>query len=171
MLTQLSNNSQYECIAMDAITFSSQSKFFDKILVKEMIHHLNKEEQEQLIKNLFTRLNNNGRFLLILLPPTIEYPLFEAALQRYEELQPNYKFLAELFKQVGFKTEVDFVKYPLNISKIKYLKMVENRYMSLLSSFSDREIIEGINEIKSKYSDKDILSFNDTFVFIIGTKI
>ncbi len=170
LLAQFPDNNQYQCIAADAITFSSQSRLFDKILVKEMIHHLNQEEQEQLIKNLFTRLNSNGKFLLLLLPPTIEYPLFEAALKRYEQLQPNYQDLAELFKQAGFKTEIALVKYPLNISKTKYIQMVQNRYMSLLSSFNDREILEGINEIKNKYSEQDILSFNDTFVFILGTK-
>ncbi|WP_141565566.1 class I SAM-dependent methyltransferase, partial [Anaplasma marginale] len=70
MLSQLSDNSKYECVVMDAITFSSQPRSFDKIIIKEMIQHLNKEERECLIKNLFDRLNNKGKFLLILLPPT-----------------------------------------------------------------------------------------------------
>lgn len=170
LLAQLSGDDRYECIVMDAVTFSSQPKCFDKILIKEMIHHLNREEQESLIKNLFARLNNNGKFLLILLPPKIEYPLFKAALEKYEKLQPHYNYLVELYKKAGFQTQIDFIRYPLSIPKTKYIKMVENRYMSLLSSFDDREIVEGINEIKLKYSDKDILEFNDTFVFITGEK-
>ena len=170
MLANLSDDSQYKCIATDAISFSSQPGLFDKILIKEMIHHLNREEQECLINNLFKRLNYNGRFLLILLPPTIEYPLFDSALRKYERLQPHYNYLVKLFKEAGFQTQVNFVKYPLNISKTKYIKMVENRYMSLLSSFNDREISEGIDEIKQNYSNKDILSFQDIFVFITGTK-
>ncbi len=170
MLAQLSNDSQYECIATDAISFSYEPRFFDKIIVKEMIHHLNKDEQESLIKNLFERLNVGGKFLLILLPPTIEYPLFEKALRKYEKLQPNYNFLVKLFKKAGFETEIDFVKYPLNISQEKYIKMVKNRYMSLLSSFSDREIQEGINEIKQKHLNQNTLYFNDIVVFITGKK-
>ncbi len=170
MLEQLSDRNKYECVVMDAIKFSSQPRSFDKIIIKEMIHHLNNEEQKLLIKNLFDRLNNKGQFLLTLLPQTIEYPLFETALHRHKELQPDYKILAELFKNAGFQTKIDFVSYPLNIAKTKYLKMVENRYMSLLSSFSDREILAGINEIEQKYSDKEILKFNDVFVFVLGTK-
>ncbi|MEO0970705.1 MAG: SAM-dependent methyltransferase, partial [Cyanobacteria bacterium J06639_18] len=76
----------------------------------------------------------------------------------------------ELFKKTGFKTSVDFVEYPLSIPKDRYIRMVENRYMSLLSSFDDKEIQEGVFEIEQKYSDKDILEFNDRFVCIVGEK-
>jgi len=170
MLTQLSDDRKYESVVMDAIAFSALPRSFDKILVKEMIHHLEQEQQNCLIKNLFDRLNINGQFLLILLPQKIEYPLFEAALLRHQKLQPDYKLLAAEFEKVGFQTEVNFVPYPLSISKTKYLRMVKNRYMSLLSSFSDREIEAGIKEIEQKYCDREILNFNDTFVFILGKK-
>ncbi|WP_201026132.1 class I SAM-dependent methyltransferase [Mastigocoleus testarum] len=170
MLAQLSDNSDYKCVAMDAVEFSRQSYEYDKILIKEMIHHLNVNEQEKLTENIFARLHLGGKFLLILLPPTIEYPLFEAALSRYEELQPDYKYLVELFNKTGFKTSVDFVEYPLSIPKNRYIMMVKNRYMSLLSSFDDNEIQEGVFEIEQKYSDKDILEFNDRFVCIVGEK-
>ena len=33
---------------------------------------------------------------------------------------------------------------------------------------NDREILEGIDGIKQKYSNKDVLSFKDIFVFISG---
>ena len=52
----------------------------------------------------------------------------------------------------------------------RYLKMVENRYMSLLSTFSDREIQQGLDELKNKYSQRSMLQFNDRFVFITGKK-
>ncbi len=48
--------------------------------------------------------------------------------------------------------------------------MVENRYMSLLSTFSDREIQQGLDELKNKYSQRSMLQFNDRFVFITGKK-
>ena len=62
---------------MDAIDFASQAEKFDKILIKEMIRHIS--DKPKLIANLLKRLNAGGILLLILLPPTIEYPLFESA--------------------------------------------------------------------------------------------
>ena len=127
-------------------------------------------QNQKLITNLFNRLNAGGIFLLMLLPPTIEYPLFESAKKSYEKLQPHYRELEDIFDRVGFKTEVSFVKYPLSLNKDKYLRMVKNRYMSLLSMFSDEEISQGIKEMKAKYSEQLTLDFNDVFVYIKGQK-
>ncbi len=168
MLEQIPSNDTYKPLVMDAIDFSSQGYIFDKIFIKEMIHHIS--NKQKLITNLFNRLNAGGIFLLILLPPTIEYPLFESAKKSYEKLQPHYRELEDIFDRVGFKTEVSFVKYPLSLNKDKYLRMVKNRYMSLLSMFSDEEISQGIQEKKEKYSEQLTLDFNDVFVYIKGQK-
>lgn len=170
MLSYFPDSKKYKCISMDAVEFSFQPFSFDKILIKEMIHHLNEKQQETLIDNLFDRLNNGGKFLLILLPLTLEYPLFKTALDKHKELQPDYMILANLFEEAGFQTEINMVKYPLNLSKSKYFQMVKNRYMSLLSSFTDLEIEKGLNEMEEKYININNLAFNDVFVFITGTK-
>ncbi len=168
MLEQIPLNDTYQPLLMDAMDFASQGDIFNKIFIKEMIHHIS--DKQKLIANLFNRLNAGGILLLILLPPTIEYPLFESAKKSYEELQPHYQQLEDIFERVGFKTSVSFVKYPLSLDKDKYFRMVENRYMSLLSMFSDEEISQGIKEMKEKYSEQLTLDFNDVFVFIKGQK-
>ena len=168
MLEQIPLNDTYQPIEMEAMDFASQGDIFDKIFIKEMIHHIS--DKPNLIANLFNRLNPGGILLLILLPPTIEYPLFESAKKSYEELQPHYRELEDIFEPVGFQTEVSFVKYPLSLDKDKYFKMVENRYMSLLSMFNDEEISQGIKEMKEKYLEQLTLHFNDVFVFIKGQK-
>ena len=86
------------------------------------------------------------------------------------QLQPHYEELENIFNQVGFQTEVSFVKYPLSLDKSRYFRMVENRYMSLLSLFSDEEIRQGIREMEEKYLAQSTLEFNDVFVFIKGKK-
>ncbi|MGK7937824.1 MAG: methyltransferase domain-containing protein [Xenococcaceae cyanobacterium] len=168
MLEQIPLNDTYQPREMEAMDFASQGDIFDKIFIKEMIHHIS--DKPKLIANLFNRLNPGGILLLILLPPTIEYPLFESAKKSYEELQPHYRELEDIFEPVGFQTEVSFVKYPLSLDKDKYFKMVENRYMSLLSMFNDEEISQGIKEMKEKYLEQLTLDFNDVFVFIKGQK-
>ena len=168
MLKQIPVNHSYEPIFMDAVEFSSKANNLDKILLKEMIHHV--PDKNKLIANLFNSLNPGGIFLLILLPPTIEYPLFELAKKTYEEVQPHYTTIETIFKDVGFQTEVSFVSYPLSIDKAQYFTMVENRYMSLLSRFSDEQIQEGLKEINQTYSSQSTLDFKDTFVFMVGKK-
>ena len=168
MLEQIPSNNNYNPLLMDAVEFSGKAKNFDKILLKEMIHHV--PDKNKLIANLFNSLNSGGIFLLILLPPTIEYPLFELAKKTYEEVQPNYTTIETIFKNVGFQTEISFVSYPLSIDKAQYFTMVENRYMSLLSRFTDVEIQEGLKEMNETYLSQSTLDFNDNFVFIVGRK-
>ena len=137
-------------------------------LMKEAIHHI--DNKELLFSSLFEKLTSGGIFLLILLPPTIEYPLFKEALERYERGQPNYKDLTSLLEKVGFNVSVDFVEYLQSIPKEQYLKMVANRYMSLLSFFDDQQLEEGLAEISEKYAQQSILEFPDRFVFITASK-
>ena len=58
--------------------------------------------------------------------------------------------------------------YQVKISKTKYLKMIDNRYISTLLNFNDNQIIDGLNEIKSKY--KNILKFKDRLICFIIKK-
>ena len=54
--------------------------------------------------------------------------------------------------------------YRVEVSKKKYIKMIMNRYISLLS-FSKKQISTGVNEINFKYNE--IIKFNDKLVCII----
>jgi ubiquinone/menaquinone biosynthesis C-methylase UbiE len=168
MLEQIPNNIKYKCIEMDAVEFSALSGTYNKIIIKELIHHIN--ELDLLLGNLFQRLTDGGILLLILLPPTIDYPLFSTALRKYEEFQPNYNNLASLLAKIGFHVAVNFVEYPLEIPKSKYFQMVQNRYMSLLSTFDDEQLALGLNEMEQKYAQQSILKFSDRFVFITASK-
>lgn len=168
MLEQIPKNFKYKSVEMDAIDFSALSGTYNKIIIKELIHHIN--DLELLLGNLFQRLTSGGILLLILLPPTIDYPLFSKALRKYEDVQPNYNNLASVLSKIGFNVAVDFVEYPLAIPKSKYLQMVQNRYMSLLSTFDDEQLAIGLAEMEQKYAQQSILKFSDRFVFITASK-
>jgi SAM-dependent methyltransferase len=170
MLSKVPEGNGFDPIHMDALSFSREAMRYDKVLVKELIHHIDEANRDELLANLYSNLRSPGRLLLLMLPPSIDYPLFEDALQRYEEAQPHYDPLAERFAAAGFDVSVDFVEYPLVIAKDKYLEMVQKRYMSLLSEFSDAEIEDGLEEIRKRYRDEDPLRFVDRFVFITGHK-
>ena len=50
--------------------------------------------------------------------------------------------------------------FKVNITKSKYVQMIKGRYISCLLNISDKEIIKGVNEIKSNY--KNQIKFTDT---------
>ena len=170
MLESLENTNGVKTIAMDAISFSNLDINYDKVFIKEMIHHI-ENGKEIIYQNIFKNLNPNGIFIILLLPPTIEYPLFNKALNYYEAHQPHYQEIANGFEKVGFVTDVQKINYPLEINKKRYFNMVSNRYMSLLSQFSDDEIEKGIFEMEEKYKNVKTLRFNDTFIVVRGKKI
>jgi hypothetical protein len=69
----------------------------------------------------------------------------------------------------GLETELTYDGYQLSFPKGRYLAMVRNRYMSLLSGFTDAELEQGITQIRERYPG-DRLEFPDTFAFIRGIK-
>ena len=168
MLEQIPQKQNLQTIEMDAIEFTRSSEVYDKVLMQYMIHHIS--NREELISNLFNKLNNKGQILIIRLAGIIDHPLFAAAKTRYEEAYKSSDALVQSMKNLGFKTSIETIDYNVSLEKDKYLKMVEERYMSILSSFNDIEIKEGIEEINGKYSDQTILNFPEHILFIIGQK-
>ena len=168
MLKEIPKNSQLKTMEMDGVRFSKQPGTYNKIFLKEAIHHI--EEKIILFQNLYQRLTPGGIFLLLLWPPDIEHPLFVKALELFKKSQPHYQELINLLQQVGFVTDMDMVEYSLELPRNKYFEMVENRYVSTLSEFNDAELALGLKEIEEKYQDKPMLKFNDRMVFIAATK-
>ena len=137
-------------------------------MIKDAIHLIS--DLDRLFSHLFQRLNPGGILLVVMLPPTIEHPLFDKALRRYEQGQPDYRDFAKLMGDAGFEVEIDFFEYPLAIERSQYLYMVESRYMTVLANFSDREIEEGVEEMAQKYKECSVLQFTERFVFLQAVK-
>ena len=142
MLANLKSKQGFKIFVKDAIEFSKMNLKYDKVFIKEMIHHVKKGRQK-IYENVYRNLNTNGIFIILLLPPKIEYPLFDMAMEYYEKSQPHFSTIEQGMKNAGFKVEMDFIEYPLQIKKEKYYNMIRNRYMSLLSQYSDAEIENG----------------------------
>ncbi len=169
MIEQVPLNNKARCLIMSAEEFTKRKdENYNKILMKHMLHFI--ENRSNLIKDLFNRLPNNGILLLVMMPPVTNHPLFKAAIKRYKDLQPQYKDIITLFENTGFKTSIKLIDYPVTIEKNKYFKMIENYYLTLLSSFNEKEIQAGVNELKIKYKKSKTLNFNERYIFIKGQK-
>ncbi|NIR29729.1 MAG: class I SAM-dependent methyltransferase [Gammaproteobacteria bacterium] len=155
-------------VCMDALTFSAQPGHYDKVLMKESVHHV--QDRPALFGNLHRRLNPGGILLLVHIPPVIDYPLFEAALERSKTWHADPDQLARQLEAAGFTVERDALDYRHVIDKEAYFRMVRHRYMSLLSSFSDEELAVGLQEMAERYADRDMLEFNDHFDYLTASK-
>ncbi|MCW2934136.1 MAG: Methyltransferase type 11 [Actinomycetia bacterium] len=139
----------------------------DAIVVKEALHHVPAGDRQAVLNGLAELLPPGGRILIVMLPTRIGYPLFTAALERFESLQPDPGEIAAMLSSAGLETGVTWDSYGLTVEKNRYLSMVRNRYMSLLSTFTDAELERGITEIRERHPG-DRLEFADRFAFIRG---
>jgi len=151
----------------DAIIFMRKTKItFDLILIKQTIHLL---EISQIIKLLImckNKLNPGGKIIILSLDPdNNEIPTFlimdkklKNSLKRDRKI---FNLIIKIFKSVIIKNYIFKVK----ILKKEYTEMIKKRYISTLLNFNDKQIIDGINEINSKY--KKELKFKDRLTCLI----
>lgn len=139
----------------------------DAMWLKESVHHV--ADQAGTLRGLAGRLAPGGRLLVVMLPATIRYPLFQAALDRFEELQPDPADIEGHLRAAGLDAGLTHVEHELRIERDKYFGMVRGRYMSLLSTFSDSEIEKGIEEMREAHPEP-VLVFPDRFAFVLGQR-
>lgn len=138
---------------------------FKAILVKEAIHHVT--DQVAVIEGLAKLLAPGGRLLVVMLPTSIEYPLFQAARDRFRELQPDPQDIAAAMSDAGLAVELSYDDFPLALPIERYVTMVRDRYLSLLSMFDDEELAAGVAEIRRRYPGERV-EFMDRFAFVLG---
>ncbi len=167
MLANLDASVQIETIVGDADSFSERGERVDRILIKEAVHHF--PDPSMSLSNLARCLTGGGRLLIVMLPQRIRYPLFQAALKRFERLQPNHLDIADALRDG--QLDVEIAHHTLNqaLPTERYIQMVEGRYMSLLSEFSDEELSAGVEEMRRTLTG-DTVTFPDDFVFLTGIR-
>jgi SAM-dependent methyltransferase len=139
---------------------------YDALLLKEMLHHVG--DRAAVIAGLARLLRPGGRMLVVMLPAQISYPLFGAALKLFTKLQPDTADVALEMRAAGLQVELSNESYPLSFPTERFLGMVGDRYMSLLSNFDDAQLEAGVAEIR-RANPGERVEFTDTFTFILGT--
>lgn len=140
---------------------------FDSIVIKEAVHHFT--ALEQTLAGLAHQLAPGGRMLIVTLPPKIGYPLFQSAVDRFAASQPEPAALATALRQAGLETSTEFAEFPVRVDRELWLSLVEGRWMSVLSSFTDAELSRGREEIVERHPGPH-LEFPDRFAFITGCR-
>ena len=144
-------------------------KNFDLILIKQTIHFFTLKEIKKLLNCSYSKLNPEGVILILSLEAkNNEIPTFSLMKKK---LQQSFKKETLIKKNIlKFKKEKIITKFnfKVSITKKKYIKMIEQRYISSLLNLNDVQISKGIKEIEIKYKDK--ITFNDRLNCIMFTK-
>ena len=151
----------------DALSFlQSNKKKFDLILIKQTIHLLKIDGVKALLKETKKNLKPQGKILIFSLHPhKNELPCFylmkkklRISLKRDLKIQ---KIIFNLYPRLDLK----YFSFKVKISKKKYIQMISKKFISILLSLNNKQILTGINEIDLKY--KKNLKFYDKLVCII----
>jgi len=152
---------------INVIDFSKRNKEkFDFILIKQTIHLIRLNEIKKILYRLKKRLNPKGKILIFTLDTSKnEIPTFKTMkIRLIKSLKRDKKILELISKIFPHRSQKKFI-YSVKINKKKYLEMIKNRYISTLIPLSEKQLLRGIQEIRTKYKDK--LKFRDKLICII----
>lgn len=138
----------------------------DAVLLKECIHHV--PDRAAVLGGLTRLLSKHGRVLVVMLPKAIHHPLFQAAHDRFEALQPDPTDVADALTEAGLRASVSYRTFHVTVDRARYVHLLESRYMSVLDEFSESELAEGIAQFRRAYRDDPVIRFDDHFAFVTG---
>ncbi|GAA4876897.1 class I SAM-dependent methyltransferase [Actinomycetospora straminea] len=138
----------------------------DAVVMKESIHHVG--DRRTTLDGLAGLLSRHGRMLVVMLPRTIDHPLFREAHERFAQLQPETSEIVETLRASGLRTSVSYRTFHTTIDRQRYVRLLEARYLSVLGEFSEDELREGIAQFRHAYRDEPVLRFDEHFAFVKG---
>ena len=145
----------------DAILYLKKKVNYDLILIKQSIHFFSKTQINFLLNLIKERLNPRGKLLIFSLnTKSNKIPCFKLMKEKLRESLKKDKILLKIVKKNLKKTSENKFSFKVKITKLKYISMINSRYISCLLNMSDKELKKGIGEIQSKY--KNQIEFTDT---------
>tara|TARA_X000000950_G_scaffold217433_1_gene261625 strand:- start:39 stop:746 length:708 start_codon:yes stop_codon:yes gene_type:complete len=145
----------------DAILYLKKKENYDLILIKQSIHFFSKTQINFLLNLIKERLNPRGKLLIFSLnTKSNKIPCFKLMKEKLRESFKRDKILLKIVKKNLKKTSENKFSFKVKITKLKYISMINSRYISCLLNMSDKELKKGIGEIQSKY--KNQIEFTDT---------
>jgi len=118
---------------------------FTAVLMKDVIHH--SYDIAQALAQVLQVVAPGGTVLVVMTPRLISYPLFSAARELYALRQPDPASIAASIISFGARVSRSAGRYDISLPASRYADMIRNRFLSVLSRFSNQEIEHGISEL------------------------
>ncbi len=141
---------------------------YDRLLLKEVVHHLEPGALPAIFAGLFRRLRPGGRVLLVTRPQQVAYPFFAAALALWPQQQPAPELFVDALRRAGFTTGVESAEYPAEVDAERWFGMIRGRFWSTFSAFDDATLEAGIAELRARYAGQERIAFRDRLIFVWG---
>ena len=145
--------------------FKSNQNKFDLIMIKQTLHFFNKGKRTKLIKICKKNLKKNGLLIILsLVTRNNKIPCFTLMKQKLNRgLLRDSKMIKSASKILkGYK--IDKFKFKVSMTKIKYIQILRQRYISCLVSLNIDQIHKGIKEIKDFFPNQ--IKFEDILISI-----
>ena len=150
---------------IDALKYLKKKEKYDLILIKQTIHFFSKSNLNSLLNLSKKRLNSKGKILIFTLKTKKnEIPCFKKMKKKLEKSLKRDELLLKSIKKILKKTNLAYFSFKVRISTLRYSKMIQKKYISCLLNLSQKEINQGIKEIKKNY--KTLIKFNDTLLCV-----
>ena len=166
-----------DTVLADAVEYAERAAAespasIDRVLMKELLHHLPAESLAPFFTGLCTALRPGGVALAVTRPQQVDYPLFEAARRVWADNQPPVEDFVGAMRQGGLEAEVVVVDRECRVAKSAWLGMVRQRFWSTFARehFDDAALQARIDEIDAQHADSDELRFVDRLLFVVATK-
>ena len=155
---------------IDGLSFISKTKkTFDLILIKQTIHLLKNNQIKKLISICKSKLNPNGKILILSLDPeNNEIPSFSLMKNKLQASFKRDKKILELISKIYPKIITKYFVFDIKILRNKYTQMIKNRYISTLLNLTNKQIVDGIKEINTTF--KKEVKFKDRLICLIISK-
>ena len=150
---------------IDASTFFLKNQLkFDLILIKQTIHLFNFREIKKLLSLSKKNLTQDGKILILTLEThKNELPTFRLMKTRLtKSLQRDKKIFNLITTLYPYKKSK--FSHKVSITKKKYIKMIQKKYISILLPLTKEQIQIGVREINHKY--KNHIKFSDKLICI-----
>jgi len=155
----------------DALSFvQDQAIRYNKVLMKEVVHHIRSADLPQLYRGVYQQLHQGGILVTVTRPAIVHYPFFQAALELWQKKQPPVEPFVKKMEDAGFSVSYQTYYYPVQIAKTQWLEMIRNRFWSTFSYFNDEELEAGLAELEAKYAQTDTLYFDEALILIEAVK-
>jgi hypothetical protein len=174
--------------------FTMLPKQYHQILLKEVVHHFSDQDRIPIFRGMY----NSGLIptsmyipttfasttttmvpsILIITRPQyeIDYPLWDAARAVWASHQPSVQQIMTELQMAGFQHITYTVEsYPCSISLQRWQTMIQSRFWSTFTNFTDSELKEACSTIaineQHRMTEDGTIHFEDRLLFITGCKI
>ncbi|MDC0385452.1 class I SAM-dependent methyltransferase [Pelagibacteraceae bacterium] len=154
---------------IEALKYLESQKKYDLILIKQTIHFFSKTNLNHLLNLAKKSLNTKGKILIFSLKTkNNKIPCFKKMRKNLEKSLKRDENLFKIIKKNLKKTKNFYFNFNVTISKKRYVWMIKSRYISCLLDLKEKDINNGLNEIKLKYNNN--IKFIDTLKCISFSK-